>query len=269
MTSQNMPPMGLGTYGRTGKDGLEAILQALEIGYRHLDTAQSYDTESNVGEALARCGLPRGDVFVTTKVATDNLGRDRFGPSIEDSLRTLGVDQIDLTLIHWPSPGNAVPLEHYIEELALAKQRGLTRLIGVSNFPIALLERAEPLLGKGEIATDQVEIHPYLQNSVLVDHCLANGITPTAYLPLVRGRVADEPVLKRIAERYDANASQIALAWLLQRGIAVIPASSNRDRMRSNFEARSLRLTDEDRVTIDALDHGERLITPHHSPDWD
>lgn len=269
MTSPLIPPMGLGTYGRTGKDGLEALLQGLEIGYRHLDTAQTYDTESNVGEALARSGLPREEVFVTTKIAGSNLRREHFGGSLENSLKALRIDQVDLTLIHWPSHGDEVPFGHYIEELALAKQRGLTRLIGVSNFPIALLEKSQALLGADEIAANQVEIHPYLQNVALVDYCLSNGMTPTAYLPLARGKVAEDTVLTDIAQRHGAEASQVALAWLLQRGIAVIPASSNRERMRSNFEATSLHLSDDDMAAIAALNRDNRMISPQFAPAWD
>ena len=201
MTVHSIPMIGLGTYGRSDQSGVEAILQGLEIGYRHLDTAQTYDTERVIADAIEQSGLKRENVFLTTKVSIDNLHGDLFLQSVERSLDTLRIDHVDLLLIHWPSPREVVPLASYMEDLALARQRGFTKLIGVSNFPIDLLEKAETILGAGELANNQVEIHPYLQNTRLVDHCLANDIVPTAYLPLARGRVAKDPVLVAIAER--------------------------------------------------------------------
>ncbi len=264
-----IPPMGLGTYGRTGPEGLKAILAGLEIGYRHLDTAQSYGTEEVVGEAMRRCGIERSEIFVTTKVATGNLGRETFLPSLRKSRDVLGVEQIDLTLIHWPSPGDVVPFESYVEDLAKARQEGLTRLIGVSNFTIAHLKRAQDILGPGQISNNQVEIHPFLQNRKLVDYCQSMGIVPTAYVPLAKGKVADDPVLQRIGEKRGAAASQVALAWLLQRDIVVIPASANRDRLLSNFKAADLTLTQADMDEIAGLDRAERIIAPADGPDWD
>ena len=158
-----IPQLGLGTTGRGGDAGTEAIVKAIEIGYRHIDTAQTYDTERQVGAAIRRSGLPRLDFFVTTKVADFNLGKTKFMPSVEKRLEAIGVERVDLLLIHWPSHRDEVPFEDYVLALAEAKARGHARLIGVSNFPIALLERARALLGEGAIATNQVEIHPYLQ----------------------------------------------------------------------------------------------------------
>src|SRR3954449_8078619 len=155
-----IPKLGLGTYGRTGEEGMAAILNALDIGYRHLDTAQSYGTEAGVGEAVRRSGIPRSQVFITTKVADTRLAKAQFMDSVERSLETIGLGPVDLLLIHWPSKGDAVPLEDYLNGLADAQRRGFTRLIGVSNFPIGHLKRTEHLLGPGAIATNQVEIHP-------------------------------------------------------------------------------------------------------------
>ena len=147
--TQTIPRLGLGTYGRTGDEGLAAILAGIELGYRHIDTAQNYDTEGNVGAAIRRSGLPRDAFFVTTKVGDQNLSRERFAPSVARSLETLGVEQVDLLLIHWPSARDAVPLEHYLGALAEARDAGQARLIGVSNFNIGYLERAEAILGRG------------------------------------------------------------------------------------------------------------------------
>lgn len=264
-----LPPMGLGTWGRTGPDGVAAIGAALSIGYRHIDTAQSYDTEANVAAALAESGLARDAVFVTTKVATGNLAHDRFLPSLRRSLDTLRVDRVDLTLIHWPSPGDAVPFASYVEDLARAKADGLTRHIGVSNFTIAHLERAEALIGAGAIVNNQVEAHPFLQNRRLRAWCAAHGVAVTAYVPLAKGRVADDPVLRDIAARHGATPSQVALAWEIARGLAVIPASGSPARLTENFAATALTLADSDLARIDALDRGERIIAPGNGPAWD
>lgn len=264
-----LPPLGLGTYGRTGAAGLAALVAALEIGYRHLDTAQSYDTEANVAAALQASGLKREAVFVTTKVATANLGRDRFRPSLRQSLDQLAMDRVDLLLIHWPSPGDAVPFESYIEDLARAKADKLARHIGVSNFTIAHLARAEALLGPGQIVNNQVEVHPFLQNRRLRAWCAAHGVVVTAYVPLAKGRVAADPVLQAIAAKHGATASEVALAWELARGLVVIPASGNRERLVSNFAAKDMMLDADDLGRIDALDRDERIIAPTGGPAWD
>jgi 2,5-diketo-D-gluconate reductase B len=264
-----IPQLGLGTYGRTGAEGLAAILTALELGYRHLDTAQSYGTEANVGEALRRSGLPRGEVFVTTKVADTNLDRGRFAPSVAASLDALGLEQVDLLLVHWPSERDAVPLEHYMEALAEAQASGQARLIGVSNFPIAYLERARALLGDAALATDQVEIHAYYQAPRLRDYARARGLPLTAYQPLLRGRLASEPALGDIAAAHGVDWSAVALAFLMAEGHAVIPASSSMENLRANLAARELALGEAEMARIRALDRGTRTINPEKSPRWD
>jgi 2,5-diketo-D-gluconate reductase B len=265
----SIPPLGLGTYGRTGDAGMAAILTALEFGYRHIDTAQSYDTEAQVGEAIRRSGLARREVFVTTKVADTNLDRARFGASVEHSLETLGLDQVDLLLIHWPSQDDAVPFEDYMLALAETRARGQARLIGVSNFPIALLERTEALLGEGAIATDQVEIHPYLQTPRLRGYARSRGLTLTAYQPLVKGRVSSDPVLVEIGRAHGVGAAAVALAFLMAEGHVVIPASSSELNLRANLAAVEVRLTDAEIDRLRALDRGERTIDPAKAPVWD
>lgn len=264
-----IPQLGLGTYGRTGAAGVEAMLKAIEIGYRHLDTAQSYDTERQVGEAMRRSGLPRGDFFVTTKVADTRLDRAQFMPSVEKSLEEIGVDRVDLLLIHWPVPEEVVPFEDYMLALGEAKARGFARLIGVSNFPSALLERAETLLGKGEIATDQVEIHPYLQGPKLRDFARSRGLPLTAYQPLAKGEVAGDAVLARIGEAHGVTASAAALAFLMQEGHVVIPASSSERNLRANFAAKDVHLSEPEMAEIRGLDRGYRRIDPQKAPAWD
>lgn len=269
MPDATIPQLGLGTYGRTGDAGLAALLTAIEVGYRHLDTAQSYGTEENVGEAVRRSGLPRGELFVTTKVADTNLAPGDFMPSVERSLETLGLDSVDLLLIHWPSHRDAVPFEHYMTALVQAQERGHTRLIGVSNYPAADLSRADAAIGPGRLATNQVELHPYLQAPKLVAHARRSGLTLTAYMPLAKGRVSGDPVLAGIGERHGVTAAAVSLAFLMAEGHVVIPASGDEARLRGNFAAGGVRLSDDEIAAIRALDRGDRMIAPEKSPAWD
>lgn len=267
--SFGMPLLGLGTFGRRGPEGAAAILAALEIGYRHLDTAQSYDTERECGQAIRQSGLARANIFITTKIDMPNYGAGKLVPSLQRSLDTIGVDSVDLTLIHWPSPGDEVPPAVYLEQLAEAQEMGLTKTIGVSNFTIALLQQAQAILGKGAIANNQVECHPYLQNRKLVDFCDEAGIPVTAYLPIVRGTLQDDPVLEPVAAAKGCTVEQLAIAFTLARNIAAIPASSNRERLATNFAAQHVVLTEDDMAAIAALDRNARRINPSHAPAWD
>ncbi|MEJ1159424.1 aldo/keto reductase [Prosthecomicrobium sp. N25] len=264
-----VPQFGLGTYGRIGPAGLTALETAIEVGYRHFDTAQSYGTEINVGEAIRRSGLPRSEVFVTTKVADSNLAGADFMPSVELSLATIDLGPVDLLLIHWPSEMDRVPLEDYVTALAEAQQRGLTRMIGVSNFPVALLERTEALLGPGAIVTNQVEIHPYLQAPRLTAFARSRGVMLTAYQPLAKGEVGGDPVLGRIAGAQGVTAAAVALAFLMAEGHAVIPASSTEANLRANFAARDVSLSPDEIAEIRRLDRGYRRIHPAKAPRWD
>ena len=265
----SIPPLGLGTFGRTGDAGIAAIELALEIGYRHLDTAQSYDTEKTVGEAVRRAGLDRNEVFITTKVADTKLAPADLLPSIRQSLDTIGVDQVDLLLIHWPVPEEVVPFESYMTGLRQAQEAGYARLIGVSNFTIAHLERAATLLGPEALATNQVEIHPWLQVPKLRDYAAASGLQLTAYQPLVKGQVADDPVLKSIAAEIGVSPAAVALAFLMAEGHVVIPASSSRGNLQANFSATGVTLTPGQMDTIRQLNRGYRHINPAKSPRWD
>lgn len=264
-----MPLMGLGTYGRRGSQGIDAMLAALEIGYRHLDTAQSYDTERECGETLRQSGLRRDEVFVTTKIDMPNFGAGKLVPSLRRSLDALAMDHVDLTLIHWPSPHEQVPLGTYLEQLAEAQALGLTRTIGVSNFTIDLLKRARAILGSVPIANNQVECHPYLQNRKLVDFCDGAGIPVTAYQPIAHGALKGDTVLEPLAAAKGCTVEQLAIAFALARGLAAIPASSKRERLASNFAARQLVLTPEDMATVASVDRGARRIDPGSAPAWD
>ena len=268
--THGIPAMGFGTFGRTGEDGIDTIRFALETGYRHLDTAQSYGTEAECGEALRRSGLGREEVFLTTKVTSANCAPGQLVASLEESCRNLGVGGVDLTLIHWPvSPNGRLDMPAYLTQLAEAQEKGLTRLIGVSNFTIADLEEAKTILGPGRLANHQFERHPLLQNQKLVNYCTYNGIAVTCYLPLARGACAGDPVIEEIADRHGASVHQIALAFSLNQGLIVIPTSGKRERVVENFAARSIVLSAEELAAIAARDRGERQINPEWAPNWD
>jgi 2,5-diketo-D-gluconate reductase B len=264
-----IPKMGFGTYGRTGDAGVAAMLAALETGYRHLDTAQDYGTEREVGQAVRRSGLPRSDVFITTKIKTSNLSAGALVSSLRKSLDTLKMDRLDLTLIHWPSPNNAVPLPVYMEQLAEAHALGLTRLIGVSNFTIAMLKEAQAILGDLPIANNQFELNPLMQNKRLASYCKEAGISVTCYLPIARGILGDVPEVAEIAASHKATPEQVALAFEFAKGYIAIPTSGKAERIRSNFEATKLMLTEDEIRTIEGVDRGQRVIDPDWGPDWD
>ena len=269
-STHNIPVIGFGTFDRRGEAGIAAIGYALELGYRHLDTAQSYETEFECGEALRRSGLARSEVFLTTKVNAANSATGKLIPSLQQSAETLGVDAIDLTLIHWPvTPSGRLDMRGYLTELAEAQARGLTRMIGVSNFTIADLEEAKTILGPGMLANHQFERHPYLQNQKLVNYCQYNGISVTCYLPLARGRCSGDPVIEQIAARHGATAHQVALAYSLNQGLIVIPTSSKHERIRENYEARTIVLAPDELSAIAGLDRAERQINPAWGPAWD
>ncbi len=211
----------------------------------------------------------RDELFVTTKVWTDNLGSGQVIPSLRESLQRLGLERIDLTLIHWPSPNDEIPVAQYLGELLEAKRQGLTAAIGVSNFTIAHLREAIDAVGVEEIATNQVEIHPLLQNRKLVEFARQHGIHLTAYMPLAYGKVLAEPEIQRIAASHGVSPAQVALAWSLQQGYAVIPSATKRDNLAANLAAAELRLSTEDMTAIEALDRSERVANPGFAPRWD
>ena len=264
-----MPSLGYGTYGRRGAEGVAAIRLALEIGYRHLDTAQDYQTEAEVGQALRESGLPREEVYLTTKVATVNLGADRVVASLEESRARLGVARIDLALIHWPAPNGQIEPEVYLAELKVAQDLGICRQIGVSNFTIALIDRAEKLLGPGALICNQVELNPLFKNPKIAAHCQERGIWITCYLPLARGRLSGNAALADIAARHGVTGEQLGLAWELAKGYAAIPTSSQPERIAAAFAARSVKLSAEDIALIDAIPDEPRVISPAWGPAWD
>lgn len=264
-----MPSLGYGTYGRRDAAGVQAIRQALEVGFRHLDTAQDYQTEAEVGQAIRDSGVSRDTVYVTTKVATTNLGAGQVLASLQGSLRQLQLDQIDLALIHWPAPNGAIEPERYLAELKKAQEAGLCRDIGVSNFTIALLERAKTLLGAGALTCNQVELNPLFKNRKLATYCDAQGIRVTCYLPMARGRLSGNPVISAIAAAHGKTGEQIGIAWELAKGYAAIPTSSRPERIIAAHAAGSITLNPAEIAAIDAMPDAPRVIAPAWGPAWD
>jgi 2,5-diketo-D-gluconate reductase B len=245
-----IPALGFGTGALTGGMSAEAVVAALKAGYRHIDTARKYGTERAVGEALRVSGLPRKDIFLTTKVSHENLRAGDFAKSVDESLAALKVDYVDLLLIHWPNP--EIALAETMPALAKAKRRGLARHIGVANFNVALLEQAIKLCPE-PLAALQAEYHPYLDQSKLLAAVRQHGLVFIAYCPLGRGRLIGDPVLAEIAGKRGRSIAQIALRWLLQQDVAAIPFSSKPQRIADNFNVFDFTLDDDEMKRIAAL----------------
>ena len=265
-----VPAFGLGTFRLKGQVVIDSVSNALDLGYRAIDTAQIYENEAEVGQAIAESGVGRDELFITSKIWVSNFASDKLIPSLEDSLKKLRTDHLDLTLIHWPSPDNAVPVAEFMGALLEAKKSGLTKQIGVSNFTIALMKEAIAAVGAENIATHQIELHPYLQNRKVVEFAHSQGIHITSYMTLAYGEVLKDPVIMAIAERHDATPAQVSLAWAMQLGYSVIPSSTKRSNLESNLKACTLKLTDADMAQIATLDRGHRLTNPQSvAPAWD
>lgn len=266
---KSIPNIGYGTWNRPGDSAYRGTLAALEAGYRHLDCAEGYENEEFVGRAIAEFGLPRGDLWVTTKVAPENFGPGQIRPHTEASLEKLGVGPVDLLLLHYPSIKDEYEIEDYIGQLADVHDAGLCLNIGVSNFTKSYLDKALKLLGDLPILTNQVELHVFLNNRPIVEHSAANGIRMTAYSPLARGAVVDDPTLRTIGESLGRTASQVALAWLLAKGHIIIPSAGSPSRIAENLAAGEIALTPEQVAEIDGLNSNMRLVNGPWCPPWD
>jgi 2,5-diketo-D-gluconate reductase B len=265
-----IPAVGLGTSALGG--GIvhgEMVATALKLGYRHIDTAWKYGSERAVGEGMRASGVPRSEIFLCTKVSHEYLRADDLARSVDESLANLGVDYVDLLLVHWPNA--AIPFKETMGALAKAKRGGLTRHIGVANFNIALLDEAIALCPE-PLVNLQGEGHPYIDTRRIVEACRQRGIVFTAYCPLGRGRLFDDPVLAGIAESKGRTLAQVALRWLIQRGnIAPIPRSSNPGRLAENLDVFDFTLSSDEMARIDALKRANgRIANPAgRAPVWD
>jgi 2,5-diketo-D-gluconate reductase B len=265
-----IPALGYGTMLFPEPErAVELILHALTSGYRHIDTARKYGSEQWVGEAIRESGLPREDVWVTTKVTEENAKADDFARSVDISLETLGLDHVDLLLIHWPQPN--VPLEETLGALAKAKRDGLARYIGVSNFTIPLLDEAvvkcsEPLI------TNQIEYHAYIRQDRLIAACRKYGLLVTCHAPLARGAMLNDPVIVKIAVTHDKTPAQVALRWLVQQpDVAIVPRALEFSEIEENIGVFDFALSDAEMVSIVGLQENNlRIINPEmRRPVWD
>jgi 2,5-diketo-D-gluconate reductase B len=262
-----IPAIGLGTWELRGRTCARLVEQALRLGYRHIDTAQIYENEREVGEGLRGSGVKRDEVFITTKIWTSHFTPNDLERSAKESLVRLRLTEIDLLLLHWPNP--QVPLSETLGALARAKQLGLARHIGVSNFTVALIEEAvaacpEPLV------CDQVEYHPYLDQTKVRDACARHGMAVVAYSPVAKGRIKNDQALMRIGSRYRKTAAQVCLRWLVQQNVAAIPRTSRLERLSENIEIFDFELSDDDMREISGMGSaGGRLTDFAFAPKWD
>ncbi|NDJ58810.1 2,5-didehydrogluconate reductase DkgB [Enterobacteriaceae bacterium 4M9] len=265
-----VPAFGLGTYRLKDEAVIASVKTALELGYRVIDTAQIYDNEAAVGQVIAESGVARNELYITTKIWTDNLSADKLIPSLKESLKKLRTDYVDLTLVHWPSPGKAVSVAETMNALMEAKALGLTREIGVSNFTIELMQQAIDAVGARNIATNQIELSPHFQNRRVVDWAKAHGIHVTSYMTLAYGKALADEVIGRIAEKHNATPAQVILAWAMALDYSVIPSSTKRENLQSNLQSGELKLDEVDMAAIAELERNDRLVSPDGlAPQWD
>jgi 2,5-diketo-D-gluconate reductase A len=254
---RTIPQLGFGVFQIPPAETARAVRTALEAGYRHLDTAQMYGNEAEVAQGIADAGVPREQVFVTTKVNNDRHGHDEAGRSLDESLRKLDTDYVDLLLIHWPLPGRDDYVETW-EGLEKCRASGRARSIGVSNFHIPHLERLAAETGTVP-AVDQVELHPTMAQPQLRAYHREHGIVTEAWAPIAQGAVIDNPTINTVAGKYGKSAAQVVLRWHLQLGNVVFPKSVTPSRIAENIDIFDFELAGDDMAAIDGLDSGQRL----------
>lgn len=257
-----VPSVGLGTWRLDGSECVKAVRTAIELGYRHIDTAQMYGNEEEVGRAIRESGVRREDLFLTTKIDVSNLSSRRLLTSAGQSLRKLDVDYVDLLLIHWPDP--TVPLEESFEAMIKLQVEGYVRQIGVSNFTPALVRKSLDII---PIFCNQVEYHPYLSQQDVIDLAQEHDFLVTAYCPIARGAVLGDTNLARIGDNHGKSAAQVALRWLIQQPpVSAIPKASSRKHLQSNLDIFDFELTETEMDEIAGLAHGLRLVDPEWAP---
>ncbi|MGX5721826.1 aldo/keto reductase [Shinella zoogloeoides] len=265
----HIPQLGFGTFRMPEAEVISILPKALQSGFNHVDTAQIYENEAAVGEAIQTSGIARDSIFLTTKVWVDNYGRDRFAASVEESLKKLKTDHVDLLLLHWPN--EAVPLEVQIGELNAVRERGLARHIGVSNFNTALM--AETVrLSAAPLATNQVEYHPYLDQMKVLEAAETYGMALTAYYAMADGKVPNDPVLKEIGAAHGKSAAQVALRWLVQQpDVVALTKTATDSRLAENLAIFDFVLTPGEMMRIHKLARPDgRIVSPDGlAPAWD
>lgn len=271
ITEGEMPSLGLGTWELRGEECVDIVEAALEMGYRHVDTAAMYENEEEVGRGIRRSSVDRDEIFLVTKVWYTDLDAPSLKDSAHESLQKLGTDYVDLLLMHWPH--KTVPMEQSLGALNELREEGKTRHIGVSNFTVDHLNRAVEV-SDTPILCNQVEYHPYLSQQPVLNCCRQHGTALVAYCPLARGRVIGDSTLREVGEKYDKTEAQVALRWLIQQdGVGAIPRSSSQEHIRENADIFDFNLSDQDMERISALQGDGRVVTadkvPIPVPDWD
>lgn len=262
-----IPLIGLGTWDLRGKTCAKMVEEALGLGYRHIDTAAMYGNEEAVGEGLRASGVPRDEVFITTKVWSSDLRARDFERSARDSIKKLKLPSVDLLLIHWPNP--SIPLKETMTALCKMKKEGVARHIGVSNFTVALIEEAVGLATE-PLVNNQIECHPYLDQGKPIAASRKRGLSVTAYSPIARGRVKGDAVLSRIGKAHGKTATQVCLRYLVQHNVIVIPRTSRSERLKENFAIFDFKLTPAEMTEIAGLAHpGGRIVEWGGAPEWD
>lgn len=265
--NSTLPALGFGTFRMQGEECYNATRAALDIGYRHLDTAQAYENEEEVGRALDDSGVAREEVFLTTKCHKDKLTAQQVKSELDDSLSRLRTDAVDLLLIHWPSA--EVPLRETLDALQEAQATGKTRHIGVSNFTVRLLKEATETHG-AVLFTNQIEYHPLLRQPAVNACTFDHGMLLTGHSPIATGRIIDNSVLQEIGTQYGKTASQVAIRWQLEQDmVMVLPKSRRPEIIRENFEVFDFSLSEDDMKRVETLPDNERGVAPPWSPDWD
>jgi len=262
-----IPAIGLGTWDLRGRTCARMVEQALRLGYRHIDTAEMYGNESEVGEGLRASGVSRDDVFITTKVWPDHLAPAELERATKESLKRLHLADVDLLLIHWPSP--RIPLAETIGALCRMKQAGFARHLGISNFTVPLIEEAVRLATE-PLVTNQIEWHPYLDQSKVVAASRRHGLSVTAYSPIARGRAGSDSQLRLIGTHHRKTGGQVSLRFLIQEGAIVIPRTSRRERLEENIAVFDFELdaAEMDEIRKLARRHG-RVVDWSGAPNWD
>ena len=262
-----IPAIGLGTWELRGRACARLVEQALRLGYRHIDTAQMYENEREVGDGLRASGIDRDAVFVTTKVWTTHFAPNDLERSVKESLRQLRLAQVHLVLLHWPNP--RIPLSETLGALANVRRLGMARHIGVSNFTVALIEEAVALCPE-PLVCDQVEYHPYLDQAKVLEACRRHDMALVAYSPIAKGRIKTDDVLSRIGAAHGKTAAQVCLRWLVQQNVAAIPRTSRIERLSENIDIFDFTLGDAEMARISAMGSaGGRLTDFGFAPKWD
>lgn len=268
LQGHSVPVLGFGTWKLSGAEAAKCVDYAINNGYTHIDTAQIYENEADVGDGIKNSGMARDKIFLTTKVWRNHFADGNVMKSVDESLKKLKTDYVDLLLVHWPFP--ETPVAKMVEGVMEAQAKGKAKLIGVSNFNVAQMEEAIKVSG-GKVCNNQVEYHPYLSQRPVLDFTHRNKMALTAYSPVARGKAIKDAALKEIGLKYCKNAGQVTLRWLTQQdGVIAIPKSATPENIKANINIFDFELSAEDMAKISAMGSDEgRQVNPDFAPKWD